>query len=266
MSEGLFQGEKPGKIKVLIADDEQPARERLVRMLEVFPDVAIIGEAATGMEAIMLSKEMEPHVIFLDIQMPPPTGLEAARQILEQQHPPLVVFVTAYNEYAVDAFELKASDYLVKPVQMDRIAKTMERIREGLGSPGRWQNLLVDMVKRLTPQDKIFDRIAVLDKEKGTRKIVDLNEVLWFMAKDDKCFAHLKEGAFGVSQTITQLTALLPDNQFFRTHRAYLVNLKHIKEVAPWFHGAYNVIMQNGEEVPLSRNCVQEFKQKVGWL
>lgn len=266
MPEDIFQDEKPDKIKVLVADDEQPARERLARMLEIFPDAAVVGEAATGMEAIMLSKELEPHVIFLDIQMPPPTGLDAARQILEQQHPPLVVFVTAYNEYAVDAFELHASDYLVKPVQMDRLAKTMERIREGFGSPDRWQKLLVDMVKRVTPSDKTFDRVAVLDKEKGVRKVVDLNDVLWFMAKGDKCFAHIKEGVFEVSHTITQLTAFLPDTQFFRSHRAYLVNLKHIKEVAPWFHGAHNIIMQNGEEVPLSRNCVQEFKQKLGWL
>jgi len=256
------------EIRVLVADDEAPARERLVRLLAESDDALVVGEAATGVEAIEQVRALKPHVIFLDIHMPPPSGLEAARVLLDLPDPPMVIFLTAHREHAVEAFELNAFDYMVKPVRAERLATCLERVREALQGEDRWQRLLVETVRKALPdRDRSpLDRIAVKERDSETREIVEVKIVDYFSSENERTYAHLRGRSFDVGQSLTRLEAMLPDTQFMRTHRAYIVNVNAVTCLQPWFHGAYNLTLRGGQEIPLSRSYVAAFRERVPWV
>ncbi|MBI3924163.1 MAG: response regulator transcription factor [Armatimonadetes bacterium] len=260
------------RLRCLIADDEAPARQRLRKLLEVHPAVEVVGEAATGMEAIMMGRELRPDVAFLDIKMPGPGGLEVARQLLQHATPPMIVFVTAFSEHALEAFDVEAVDYLVKPVRMDRLARTLDRLSSAR-SEGRWQQLLAETLRRLGPGEIApaapapLEQIALKDRETGEREVVRLEDVEWFTSRDEKTYARTRDGQEReLAHSLVKLEAMLPGDRFLRTHRAYLVNVRRVIRLVPWFHGAYNLVLESGQEVPLSRNYVAAFQEKVRWL
>jgi len=259
--------EAVAQIRVVIADDEELARQRLGRLLATHADVVLTGEASDGAGAVEQARALRPHVVFLDIRMPGLDGLEAARQLLELEPTPLVVFLTAHEEHAVQAFELRAFDYLVKPVEDERLAKTLDRIRDSMRDEDRWHRVVTTAVREAlgAQPPPVLDRIALRDVDNDAREVVAVTDIDWFRAQDDKTFAHLRGREWQVAMNLARLEVSLPAD-FFRCHRAYIVNVARIARVTPWFNGAFTLILNDRHEVPLSRGQAAAFREKVAWL
>lgn len=244
-------------LKTLIADDEEPSRARLLRLLKKYPRLEVVAQAASGSQVLQAYKKERPQLLFLDIQMPPPDGLEVCAELMDEADPPLVVFLTAFSEHAVEAFELSALDYLTKPVKPDRLKKTIERVEQA--ARDRWD-------QAAQPRPPQSTTIAVKDEISEGRILLDFDEIEYFSTRDEQCFARARQREYDVPGTLTSLSELLPSDRFLRTHRAYLVNLQRVREVHPWFHRSFNLKMQDGSEVPLSRAYAPAFRQRVNWL
>lgn len=259
------------KLRVLVVEDELPARERLISMLSKFSEFESIEEATCGEEALTKIASFLPHVVFLDIQMPDIDGINLAKEIIRAEEPPLIIFVTAYDKYAIDAFEVNAIDYILKPANQERVQTAVQRIKELLGtkeSKGSFMTELNSALNKILEKgDEKFNRITLFHEESGNRVITEISDIFWIFAKEDKTFAKTKQGEFRIFETLGNLSKRLPEDLFVRTHKAYIVNVKHIQEVVPWFSGTYNLKMKDGEtELPLSRSYVANFKEKVGWV
>lgn len=260
-----------GKLKVLVVEDELPARERLISMLQKFDDFGEIQEATNGEEALAKLPDYKPDVVFLDIQMPGIGGIDLARELMAEDEPPLVIFVTAYDKYAIEAFEVNAIDYLLKPANKERLETTVARIREIMKTnenKGQFiDDLSVALNKLLQKSDEEkVARLTLYHEESGNRIVVEPQEIWWIFAKGDKTYARTEKAEYRIFETLSNLTKRLSPDLFIRSHKAYIVNIKQIQEVIPWFSGTYNLKMKDGEtELPLSRSFVAQFKEKVGW-
>jgi len=244
-------------IKVLIVDDEAPARGELRFILETLNPTLILDEARNGGEALTLIEQNPPDVIFLDINMPALNGLSMASLLRNLPDPPLIVFATAYHDHAVKAFELEAFDYIVKPFDEKRLAKTLERIEKSLrGRP----------VKETTPQPATIAKLW-LEQDNENRILVDYSDIYWCEASDKKVYAHTSSGKFAVRYTLKELESLLSGYDFARVHKSHLVNLNHVKEVVPWFSGNYLVRMNDAAqtELSMSRRYAAHLKGLTGW-
>jgi len=259
------------ELKALVVDDELPARERLMSMVSKFPDFKEIHEATCAEEALAKIEEVHPDVVFLDIQMPGCDGISLAREIMADEEPPLVVFVTAYDKYAIDAFEVNAIDYVLKPATKERLTTAIDRIKDILGTKETKGSFISELnfalSKILDKNEDKLARLTLTHEESGNRLIVEPTEICWIYSKADKTYARTEKGEYRVYETLSNLESRLPSDYFLRTHKAYIVNVKQIQEVIPWFSGTYNLKMKDGStELPLSRSYVATFKQKVGWI
>ncbi|HGY10143.1 MAG TPA: response regulator transcription factor [Oceanithermus profundus] len=235
-------------MKVLLVDDEQPARAELRWALaRVEPDLHV-GEAANAAEALRELRSGGYDAVFLDVRMPGLSGLQLAELLAELPQRPLVVFVTAYAEHAVRAFELEAADYLVKPVDEARVARTVARMHR--------------LLAEARPTGRAARRLWVeLDNE--NLKPLDLADVAWFEAREKKVYAHAPGGPYRVDQTLKQLEEWLPP-AFVRVHKSAIVNLEHVAEVVPWFSGAYRIRLKDGATVKMSRRHAAGFWKAGG--
>ncbi|HYF77773.1 MAG TPA: response regulator [Symbiobacteriaceae bacterium] len=248
-------------LKALIVDDEYPARMELRYQLENFPDVEIIGEATNAREALRLINALDYDVIFLDVQMPGMTGVELVKQLKGREPMPKVVFVTAYENYAVPAFELRAVDYLLKPFEGQRLAETVQRLREAAGST---EGEAAPAKVPGEEQTKRQPALSFLMAEKDERQIpVPLSDVVFIFSEGYNVFAQTHADRLLVRYTLQELTERLPAEQFFRSHRSYLVNIFQVKEISPYFNGAYILKMKDKDhsEVIVSRSNVKRMKE-----
>ena len=200
------------KIRALIVDDEAPARSELRYLLDRHASVEVVGEAAGAAEALALAKAVHYDVVFLDVQMPGLTGLEAAPLVREQREPPAVVFVTAHPEYAVDAFAVEAFDYLLKPVDPERLARVVERLEE-----------------RAVPQGAPVEKIPVVAG--GRTELVDYEAIHYVQADGDYSRVHTYDRSYLCTASLGELEEKLPGNRFARIHRSHLVNLGKVAAV-----------------------------------
>lgn len=244
------------KINVMIAEDEELAREELVYMLEKEKDVVLCPSAQTGEELLELYFEHKPDVLFLDIEMPGMTGVEAAKQILKSaSQPPLFVFTTAYDAYAIDAFEIEAIDYLLKPFDQVRLHQAMERIR-----------------KRLSDQEETVKKSSENPSSKlliddGEKMIVLSPESIYYAVPSQRMLEiHTENDIIESKMTLQELEKKLERFNFFRTHRSYLVNLDYVLEITPWFNGAYNITLKDKERttIPVSRSARKALFEQFG--
>lgn len=244
------------KISAVIVDDEQPARDELAYLLKAIPGVEVIGQGRNGLEAVNLIRELNPHVVFLDVQMPGLDGLGVVKKLLDKKvRLPYFVFATAYDHYAVQAFEVNAVDYLLKPIAKGRLEKTIAKIRRELeGSAPLSQKLdrLVELVEgRPVPQ-----KSKLLVKCAGRYVLVNSDEIIYASIEDGVITVVTRE-AEGESnfRTIEELQSNLDPNTFWRVHRSFLVNINRIREVVPWFKSSYQLKMDDRKqtEVPVSR-------------
>ncbi len=245
-------------MRALIVDDEAPARLALRRLLESFPDLQIAGEAASGQEGIELAETLNPNVLFLDIEMPGLNGFDVLTELVPA---PPTVFVTAYDQYAVKAFEANAVDYLLKPVQRPALERALARLKDRTATRAISPELLRELRQALFPGAP-----AKLAARRG-RKIVLVprRDVLYAQAEDRLVFFCTAGDRFLTDRTVNELEALLPSTEFFRLSRAVLVNLEAITEMYPWMNsGAWQVRLTNGAELDVSRERVRALRQIVG--
>lgn len=239
-------------IRVLLVDDELPARDRLRRLLGEVADVEIVGEAEDGTQAMEEIARLTPDVVFLDIQMPACTGMEVAASLPSPR--PHIVFCTAYDEYAVDAFELHAADYLLKPVSRARLEKALERVRGG-----ERRDAAIDAATTGgTPQGRFLARRG------STFRVVQSREVLCFLSEDGMTKLQAAGEHFWMSPTLGDLEARLDARRFFRISRAAIVNLDAVKEVAPTAGGHGELTLRDGSTLEVSRRRFKELTQRLG--
>jgi len=233
-------------ITAVIADDEPPARRKLARLLLAHHDVSVIGEASTGIETVELLRRNRPDVLFLDVQMPGLDGFQVLEALGELEDVS-VVFVTAYDEYAVQAFEVQAVDYLLKPVTADRLNKVLDRVRT---RPA----LRHQSVAEGPRQHSYWKRILV----RGTRvtRFVDVAMIDWIEADRNYAVLHCGDAEHLVRTTIESLMTGLDPDEFVRINRSMAVNLSRVRELRPWSHGEYKVVLNDGRELSWSRRYV----------
>lgn len=249
-------------IHVLIVDDEPPARSKIRALLKGKKEVSRISEAGDGIEAVRLIKETSPHIVFLDIQMPGMSGFEVIEEIGAGDMPE-VVFVTAYDQYAIDAFEVRALDYLLKPFHRDRFEKAfqraLEQITSGAGQTGD-SSPVKQLLEHLHSTRSFLDRLMV---KKGDRYFfVKTEEIRHISAEEKYVKLHCGTETFLLRETMTHMEEKLNPVSFVRIHRSYIVNMDYIKEVQPWTHGDYVVILHDGQRLNMSRRYSERLLQK----
>jgi two-component system, LytTR family, response regulator len=250
-------------IRTLVVDDEKLARDRLAGFLGGLSDVELIGQAADGVEALRVISEEAPDLVFLDVQMPGMDGFEVLKAL--RQPTPHVVFATAYDEYAIRAFEVGAVDYLLKPLARARVEEAVQRARGRIGSDRGGVDLEA-VLRRLEERQKVH--VSQVPVYSGKRiLILPVTDVLWFGVEYRLVYAHTQERAFMTNYTLRELEERLDPALFFRAHKSSLVNLKHVKEIVPWFGGRYKLVMrdQSGSEVALSRAQARELRARLRW-
>jgi len=244
-------------IRTLLVDDEDLARSTLRRALAAFVDFDIVGEAGNGVEAIETIAALRPDLVLLDIEMPGFNGFEVLQQLND---PPVVVFVTAYDEYAVRAFEASAVDYLLKPLHPERLERALNRVRERLQkkSPEHSARLVEVARERSGPIQRLAAR-------RGKRiVIVPLRDVIRIEIEDKLVFACTGTERLLLEKTIGELEALLQPSGFLRISRGEIVNLEAVRELMPWFSGTWRVKLSNGEERDVSRDRAKQLKESMG--
>jgi DNA-binding LytR/AlgR family response regulator len=252
------------RLRVVVVDDERPARSFLVALLRSFDDVVLVGEAASGREAITLIEEKKPDLAFVDWQMPDVDGMAVVRHFRKQAMP-LIAFVTAYDEYAVRAFEVNAVDYLLKPFDKKRVAQAVDKARKKLQGASPSTDKLDTLVKMLEAQRP--QKSKVLLRSAGRLFLVDQKDVCFATINDGviTVVAHSLEGHSNC-RTLEELLADLDADMFWRAHRSYVVNINRIKEVVPWFKSSYQLRMDDRKqtEIPVSRAQTKRLRELFG--
>lgn len=241
-------------LRALIVDDEYPAREELRFLLRNFPEVEVVGEAAQASEAMQLIREIEYDLCFLDIKMPGGSGLELVKELSRVPHRPAVIFVTAYPDHAVEAFDLDAVDYLLKPFDEARLARALQRFIERDA----------DSTEESSDAESArFDKIPVPAQDRTI--LLEPEDVLYAVAAHGGSHVVTGRGRHLVPYSLAELERRLEGRGFFRTHRAYLLNLRYARAIEPDFAGALQVILSETQQrVPVSRRQARVFKRLVG--
>lgn len=236
-----------GKKTALIVDDEPLAREALALALAEFKDIQVSGECSNGFEAVKAINVSKPDIVFLDIQMPKLDGFDVLELLGDD--PPFVVFVTAYDEYALRAFESHALDYILKPVRPERLAKTFAKIRDRLNEDPTQpvDELLADREEQITP----LTRILVRDRAEVF--IIAVEDIIYVEAQGDYVAIHTAERSHLKKETLSHLEKVLDRRQFVRIHRSYILNINHLSKIEPYTKDSRIVILRNGKVLPLSR-------------
>lgn len=240
-------------ISTVIVDDEQLASEELSYLLGDFSDVEVIAVGTNGFEAYELIEKLEPDLVFMDVQVPGMDGLMVIRKLREKNVPlPYFILATAYDHYAIEAFTLEAMDYLLKPIEKDRLALSIDRARRAIGEKAK----LAIPEPALSAPRATLQRTKLLVKSNNRNFIVDANEVI-YATIDDGLITIVATGIEGQSnyRTIEELQSNLDPDTFWRVHRSFLVNINRIKEVIPWFKSSYQLRMDDKRqtEIPVSR-------------
>ena len=250
-------------LSAVIVDDEQLARDELAFLLKSVGDVDVVAQGKNGVEAVHLIKEHAPDLVFLDVQMPGLDGFAVIKKLMDKKvHVPQVVFATAYDQYAVKAFEVNAIDYLLKPFDKARVANSVKKVRERIGAASgpaeRLENLIRSFEQKPQTTSKILIRAA------GRMFLVDQKDI---------CFASIEDGVITVvtsqmegqsnCRTLEELLDSLDPKLFWRAHRSFLVNINRIREVVPWFKSSYQLRMEDKKqsEIPVSRAQTKRLRE-----
>jgi len=237
-------------LPVLIADDEAPARRKLARFLEAHDDVELVGQASNGIDALDLIAMTKPRLVFLDIHMPDLDGLGVAETLVRMEAPPSIVFVTAFDQYAVKAFEISALDYLLKPYDRDRFDRALERARTSAQSAPDAQRI-AQTLSDLRREERYVRRLLIPND--GRSFFLLTSEIVRLESDGNNVVVHSRRGNHTLRATLESLESRLDPESFARVHRSHLVNIDEIAEISPWFHGDYKLRMRDGTEIAWSR-------------
>ena len=251
------------KIKVLVADDEPLARERLSGLLTQEPDIEVVGQARDGEEAVTAIHDDSPDLVFLDVQMPQMSGFDVIEAVGTDKMP-LVIFVTAYDQHALKAFQVRALDYLLKPFDRERFKDALSRARKQLerdenGDLGRRLLALVKDLRRDQPKS---DRLVV--KSGGRLFFLRTDEIDWVEAAGNYVRLHVGPGSHLLRETMNAIEGRLDPEKFFRIHRSRIVNMERIQELQPWLNGEYAVLLRTGTRLTLSRGYREKLQDRLG--
>jgi two-component system LytT family response regulator/two-component system response regulator LytT len=260
-------GEAHAALRAVVVDDEQLAREELCYLLGLVGGVQVVGQASDGLEALDVIDQQHPDLVMLDIQMPGLTGFEVARRLVENGGEPQLVFVTAFDRHAIEAFEINAVDYLLKPVESERLGTAVDRVRKRIqtdrpaprtepsGDIGR-------LLKLLAEREEVREQLAI--KVSDRFLLVHADEVVHASVEDD-LITVVTNSLSGTSnyRTLDELQARLDPTIFWRVHRSHLVNINKIKEIVPWFSRNYLLKMKDakGTEIPVSRSQTKRLRE-----
>ena len=250
-------------LRTIVVDDEQLARDELRYLLEQLGGVEIVAQAGNGVEALRVIEEYQPDLVMLDVQMPGLTGFEVARRVFQAGLESQLVFVTAYDQYAIDAFEVNAVDYLLKPVEPERLATAVERVRKRLAAEKpRKDNDLEPLLQMLADRQGRREQLAIKVEERFL--LVHTDEVVHASVEDEE-IRVVTNSLSGTSnyRTLDELQARLDPAVFWRVHRSHLVNINKIKEIVPWFSRNYILKMKDakGTEIPVSRSQTRRLRE-----
>ncbi len=252
-----------GGLRAIVVDDEQLARQELCFLLQQLGGVEVVAQAGNGVDALTVIEEYQPDLVMLDVQMPGLTGFEVARRVLEAGLESQMVFVTAFDQYAIDAFEVNAVDYLLKPVEPGRLATAVERVRKRMAA------------ERAAPAPDLEQLLQMLGDRQGRREqlairvedrflLVHADEVVHASVEDDQ-IRVVTNSLSGTSnyRTLDELQTRLDPAIFWRVHRSHLVNINKIKEIVPWFSRNYILRMKDGKgsEIPVSRSQTRRLRE-----
>lgn len=253
-------------INTVIVDDERPARDELAYLLKGFPEISVVAQGKNGLEALSLIKEHNPDLVFLDVQMPGLDGFGVIKKLVERKlRIPQIVFATAYDNYAIQAFDVNAVDYVLKPIDKARLAKAIQRAKKLLEASTPAVERLETLVGQLTlPAVRSPQPIKILVKAQARMFLIGAEDVIYASIQDGAItvFARDAEGESNY-RTIEELAASLDADTFWRPHRSYLVNINHIREVVPWFKSSYVLKMNDKRqsEIPVSRGQTKRLRE-----
>ncbi|MBW8810040.1 MAG: response regulator transcription factor [Lysobacter sp.] len=248
-------------LTALVVDDEPIARRAIVRLLDADAQIEVLGECGDGASAVEAIRKRSPDLVFLDIQMTAMTGLDVV-VALGAQRMPATIFVTAYEQYAVRAFEANAVDYLVKPFSRERFAATLQRAKSRLSAAGDAQARILQALESLRQRDEYLERIAVRVDEHVIFVAVD--DIVWIKANRNTVQIHLADRIHELRETLSTLAARLDPRRFARVHRSAIVNVQRVRTIHPWFNGHHVVTMDNGQQLRMSRYQHETFLRLVG--
>lgn len=275
-------------MRVLIADDERPARDELNYLLKQIEGIEVVGEAASGEEVLAQVRRLKPEVLFLDIQLPDASGVDIARQLVTQDMNPVVVFVTAFDQYAVEAFNINAVDYLLKPIHEERLAETISRLQKRLegtspfftesiksdnahekeNRPGEIKSIEENPEEFLKKLETIYQALnptpnKLKIEENGRIYLIPSSEILYATIEERLVRVITEQKSYITNYTLCDLEGIL-GSSFLRVHKSYLANVDQIESIVPWFNNTYNLIMKDRQEIPVSRTNVKSFRQRMG--
>jgi DNA-binding LytR/AlgR family response regulator len=252
-------------MRAIIADDEEPGRARLARLLAAHPDIQIAGQARDGLEAVEQIERIRPDLLFLDIEMPGLTGFEVLQSVPPDVPLPLVIFVTGYDQHALAAFDANALAYLLKPVEPERLAQAVERARRlNISSGSSGERERVRQVARAAPKQLR----QIVCRKRDRLLLMAPEDILWFAVEDGIVKAHTAADTFWVNYQLGELEAGLPAEMFFRARREVLVNMGKIKEIRPYFKSGFLLLMADtaATEIAISERQVHPFRRRIPGL
>jgi DNA-binding LytR/AlgR family response regulator len=249
-------------LRALVVDDEQLAREELCYLLAELGGVEIVAQAGDGPQALEAVGRHAPDVVFLDVQMPGLTGFEVARRLIDREPPVGIIFVTAYDQHAIEAFEVNAVDYLLKPVEADRLERAVQRVRRRVAGTRPLNDQLQRIVQLVEARQGRRDQVAL---KVGERFLLVQAEEIIFASMADESINIVTGQVAGVAsfRTLDELQARLDPSTFWRVHRSHLVNINKIKEIVPWFSRNYILRMKDARatEIPVSRSQTRRLRE-----
>jgi two-component system, LytTR family, response regulator len=251
------------KIRTLIVDDEPLARERLAGLLAAEPDIEVLGQCRDGEEAVRAIVEQAPDLVFLDIEMPQMSGFEVIEAVGGERMP-LVIFVTAHDQHALRAFQVRALDYLLKPFDRDRFRDALQRARKQVDrqDDGEIGRRLLALVKDLRRDQPRTDRLVV--KSAGRLFFLRMDEIDWIEAAGNYVRLHVGPTSHLLRETMNAIEGRLDPEKFFRIHRSRIVNMERIQEMQPWLNGEYAVVLRTGTRLTLSRGYREKLQERLG--
>jgi len=248
------------KISTVIVEDETPARDILKHYLKDYPEIEIIAECADGFSGLKTITELKPELVFLDIQMPRLTGFEMIEVMTEK---PVVIFTTAYDQFALKAFELNAIDYLLKPFPKERLRIAIMKAEEKIGKNKDGEKPLNQLLEKLPESVSPLNRIVV--RKGNSINIIPVEQIRFVEAEDDYVMIHHKEGKALKPQTMKYYEANLPRKNFVRTHRSYIVKVEEINRLEPYTKDNYVAVLHSGEKLPVSRSGYKLLKDELNF-
>lgn len=244
------------KIKTIIIDDEKLARDIIKKYLEKYNDIQIAAECSNGFEALKQINELKPDIIFLDIQMPKISGFEML-ELLDE--PPIIIFTTAYDNYAIKAFEVSAIDYLLKPFSEERFDDALKKALDMLKNKEHSSKKLESLSRTLDERKEYLERIVVKQNQKIT--IIPVDEIKYIEAQDDYVMLHTEKGNFLKEKTMRFYEENLDPKNFIRIHRSYIVKISSIKQIDLFEKDSHNIILIDGTHLPVSKSGYQKIKE-----